>query len=330
MRRVFTVAAGAIVCLAAGGAWNDVDIKSRPVVQERVESVGGEAVSLLPPGKKWKLVWHDEFNGPEIDKTKWMCRESFWGADFPAFAHDFKGVEMTGGTVKLHLMREGANFSSPHLQTGSLTYDIPKDSKGFWPFGKYRKPLFMHRYGYYEIRCRQPKCAGWHSAFWLQAPGVGSSPDPETCGVETDIMENYRQHNDGKIIGGNGWNGYGADSKWYGHFAWDYEECEGGWCYYGVDWTPKGYTFYANGKKVGEQNSPVSHVEQFILVSTEPRGYRNVAGNDGGLSEGRREWGKPAPELFGAVLPDFFEVDFVRVYDEVSASAGTDSRGGHP
>ena len=36
MRRVFTVAAGAIVCLAAGGAWNDVDIKSRPVVQERV------------------------------------------------------------------------------------------------------------------------------------------------------------------------------------------------------------------------------------------------------------------------------------------------------
>ena len=50
----------------------------------------------------------------------------------------------------------------------------------------------------------------------------------------------------------------------------------------------------------------------------------------GGFSEGRREWGKPAPELFDAVLPDFFEVDFVRVYDEVSASAGADSRGGHP
>ncbi len=76
MRRVFTVAASAIVCLAAGGAWNDVDIKSRPVVQERVVSVGGEAASLLPPGKKWKLVWHDEFNGPGIDKTKWMCRNA--------------------------------------------------------------------------------------------------------------------------------------------------------------------------------------------------------------------------------------------------------------
>ena len=118
-------------------------------------------------------------------------------------------------------------------------------------------------------------------------------------------------------MGGNGWNGYGKDSKWFGHFAWEYEADADGWCYYGVDWTPEGYTFYANGKKIGEQNSPVSHVEQFILVSTEPRGYRNIQGNDGGLSEGSKKWGKPDPALFKAVLPDFFEVDFVRVYDEV-------------
>ena len=246
-----------------------------------------------------------------------MCRESFWGQDFPAFAHNFEGVEMTGKTVRLHLLRKGDDFCSPHLQTGSLTFDIPKDTKGFWPFGKYRKPLFMHKYGYYEIRCRQPKNPGWHSAFWLQAPGIGSSPDPSVCGVETDVMENYRQFTHGQIVGGNGWNGYGKDSKWFGHFAWEYEADADGWCYYGVDWTPEGYTFYANGKKIGEQNSPVSHVEQFILVSTEPRGYRNIQGNDGGLSEGSKKWGKPDPALFKAVLPDFFEVDFVRVYDEV-------------
>ena len=299
--------------------WNDVDISKAPLVQERRETVAGKAASLLPPGKAWKLVWHDEFDGAAIDRTKWMCRESFWGSDFPAFAHDFEGVEMTGETVRLHLLRKGDDFCSPHLQTGSLTYDIPKDTKGFWPFGAYRRPLFMHRYGYYEIRCRLPKYPGWHAAFWLQAPGVGSSPDPATCGVETDVMENYRQHTDGKIVGGNGWNGYGSDSKWFGHFAWDYEADQDGWCYYGVEWTSKGYTFYANGKKVGEQNEPVSHVEQFVLVSTEPGGYRKV-GSDGGLTAGRdaRTWGKPDPRLFDVVLPDFFEVDFVRVYDEVT------------
>ncbi len=299
--------------------FHEIDIAPVPVTEVAVSAVAGEAPSLLPPGKAWNLVWHDEFNGTEIDKTKWMCRESFWGADFPAFAHDFEGVEMTGrGTVRLHLLRKGDDFCSPHLQTGSLTYDIPREpgSGGFWPFGPKKQPLFMHKFGYYEIRCRQPKCAGWHAAFWLQAPGIGSSPNPAECGVECDIMENYRQHADGKIVCGNGWNGYGKEGRWFGHFSYDAETLPDGWCHYGVDWSPEGYAFYANGKKVGEQNAPVSNVGQFLLVSTEPRGYRKV-GNDGGLSDGRRTWGKPDPALFDAVLPDFFEVDFVRVFDEV-------------
>ena len=299
--------------------FNEIDIAPVPVTQVSSVPVSGEAPSLLPPDKGWKLVWHDEFNGTEIDKTKWMCRESFWGSDFPAFAHDFEGVEMTGrGTVRLHLLRKGDDFTSPHLQTGSLTYDIPKDRPDrFWPFGAKKTPLFMHKFGYYEIRCRQPKCPGWHSAFWLQAPGIGSHPDPAVCGVECDIMENYRQHTAGKIVCGNGWGGYGADSRWFGHFSYDAETMPDGWCHYGVDWSPKGYTFYANGKKVGEQNAPVSNVEQFVLVSTEPGGYRQL-GNDGGLTDGRRTWGKPSPALFDAILPDFFEVDFVRVFDAVN------------
>ena len=226
-------AAGAFIAITSYAAFVETSVKNRPVVQVETKTLKDEAPSFLPAGKKWKLVWHDEFNGKEIDKTKWMCRESFWGQDFPAFAHNFEGVEMTGKTVRLHLLRKGDDFCSPHLQTGSLTYDIPKDTKGFWPFGKYRKPLFMHKYGYYEIRCRQPKNAGWHSAFWLQAPGVGSSPDPSVCGVETDVMENYRQFTHGQIVGGNGWNGYGKDSKWFGHFAWEYEADADGWCYYG-------------------------------------------------------------------------------------------------
>ena len=295
--------------------FTEIDIGRIAATETEAAVVHGEAPSLLPPGKRWTLVWHDEFNGLEIDKTKWMCRESFWGCDFPAFAHDFEGVEMTGhGTVRLHLVRKGDDFCSPHLQTGSLTYDIPKDTNGFWPFGTKKTPLFMHKFGYYEIRCRQPKNPGWHSAFWLQAPGIGSSPNPAACGVECDIMENYRQHTDGKIVCGNIWGGYGKDAHSFGHFAYDVETAPDGWCRYGVDWSPNGYSFYANGRKVGEQNAPVSNVEQFILVSTEPGGYRRC-GYDGGLTDGRRTWGKPDPRLFNAVLPDYFEVDYVRVFD---------------
>ena len=316
--KTVVVVSAAAVALAAEAKFVEANIETHPVVQVKTEAVPGKAASLLPPGKSWKLVWHDEFDQKEIDRTKWMCRESFWGKDFPAFAHDFEGVEMTGETVKLNLLRKGDEFTSPHLQTGSLTYDIPKDTKGFWPFGKVRQPLFMKKFGYFEIRCRPPKFPGWHCAFWLQSPSVGAHPDARVCGVETDIMENYKQHTEGKMVGGNGWGGYGKDSRWFGHYQWTHEETADGWHLYGCDWSPNGYTFYCDGKKVGEQNAPVSEVEQFVLVSTEPGGYRKV-GSDGGLTAGRdaRTWGKPDTRLFEVKLPDFFEVDFVRVYDEI-------------
>ena len=78
----------AVAALAAEARFVDPEIEKAPVVQMKKSSVPGKADSLLPRGKTWKLVWHDEFDGAEIDKTKWMCRESFWGQDFPAFAPD--------------------------------------------------------------------------------------------------------------------------------------------------------------------------------------------------------------------------------------------------
>lgn len=296
------------------------------------------ADSFLPENKAWRLVWHDEFDGDELDDSKWNFRLHFWGKRLKTFTTE--GVELDGKShLRLHMIKKGNDYYSPHLQTGSLTYDIPRDTEGLWPFGAYQKPKFMHRYGYYEIRCRLPKNRGWHAAFWLQAPGLGSHPDARFCGVECDIMENYRQHLDGKMICGNIWDGYGRDCQASGHFAWDYEETPDSWHYYGVDWSPEGYVFYADGKEVGrivpperaaekhiipEKGSfieagsvsvgPVSEVEQFILVSTECHGYRGP----GFMSTpDDHRAGVPAPILKDAVLPDYFEVDHVRVFDQV-------------
>ena len=85
-----------------------------------------------------------------------------------------------------------------------------------------------------------------------------------------------------------------------------------------MDWSRDGYIFYADGREVGRQMAPecpVSDVEQFVLVSTECAGYNRVfskRGEDGELTLTP----KPVPELFDA-YPDCFEVDFVRVFDEV-------------
>ena len=59
---------------------------------------------------------------------------------------------------------------------------------------------------------------------------------------------------------------------------------------------------------------PVSEVEQFILVSTECHGYR---GPGFGSAKAGHPAGTPAAILKEAVLPDYFEVDHVRVFDQV-------------
>ncbi len=301
-------------------AFNPVELQT--INMNREESVKGHAPSLLPSNKKWKLVWNDEFDGNVLNEDNWDYRLYFWGHESPTFTKE--GIEVSDGTLKINLVRKGDDFYSAHLQTGSLTFDKPvePDVKSFYPFGEIKPPKFLHKYGYYEIRCRLPKHSGWHAAFWLQAPGIGSHPIPERAGVECDIMENYRQHSDGKMICGCGWGGYGKNRHWYGHYEFDYKETEDGWHYYGVDWSKDGYTFYTDGKLIGSQLAPecvVSDVEQFLLVSTECHGYHRhftKKGGEGETTTQKKEWGNPVEELFSA-CPDCFEIDFVRVYDAV-------------
>ena len=89
--------------------------------------VENHADSFLPEDKNWKLVWSDEFDGTELDRGKWGFRLNFWGKPFPAFTEE--GVVLDGKShLQLHLLKKDGGYCSPHLQTGSLTYDIPKDT----------------------------------------------------------------------------------------------------------------------------------------------------------------------------------------------------------
>lgn len=291
-------------------------------MEQKRFQVEGHADSLLPAEKKWSLVWSDEFDGDTLDRTKWNFRKYFWGRLSPTFTEE--GVEVDGkSNLHIKLVKKGEDFYSGHLQTGSLIYDIPSENResSFWPFGEKQPAKFMHKFGYYEIRCRLPKNPGWHAAFWLQAPGVGSHYDPKYCGVETDIMENYRQYTDGVMLCGNGYGGYGKEAVWPGHFRFKNEETADGWHYYGVDWSKNGYIFYSDGKEVGRQcppQVPVSEVEQFIMVTTECHGYHRCFGEQFGFDGSGNVWAcRPVEELKRATLPDEFVVDHVRVFDEI-------------
>ena len=75
---------------------------------------------------------------------------------------------------------------------------------------------------------------------------------------------------------------------------------------FGVHWEPDGYTFYVDGKQDGEKvTGAVSHIPQFILISTEVLGYRQIEGCP--TAEARET----------AKVGDKFIVDYVRVFDKV-------------
>lgn len=159
--------------------------------------VENHAESYLPKGKKWKLIWADEFDGTELDRTKWDFRLNLWGKPFEAYTD--QGAVLDGNShLELHRTERNGCYVSPQLQTGSNSFDIPKTEKtnpwgqnDFWPLGVLSEPKFIHRYGYFECRCRfQNEPEVMWSAFWTQSPSIGTAYDPSYCGVESDIMEN--------------------------------------------------------------------------------------------------------------------------------------------
>ena len=260
--------------------------------------------SLLPKNKSWKMIWNDEFDGNTPDRSKWSFRTHLMQQKHsPPFA-DENGVSLDGhSNLLLELYEKDGHFYSPHLQTGENYMDRPGEAYGKfrWPIAKFRNSGFMHKYGYYEIRCKLPAQSGWWAAFWLQSPIIGSTPDPRRSGVEVDIMENFTR--DGIVSHNNHWNGYGADHQHAGSGDRKLNETADGFHVFGLDWSKNGYTYYIDGKESWRINAPVSDCEQFILISTECNGYR--------------EGNNPSEELKKAVLPDYFIVDYVRVFDEI-------------
>lgn len=272
--------------------------------------VAGHVPSLVPDGYKWKLAWHDEFDGTELDRTKWDYRLHMMGKRHITWQD--KGVTLDGqSNAVFTVFEQDGEICSAQLQTGYNYMDAPVEKQEdcwggglVWPIGRLRDNLYTHRYGYYECRCKLQKKEGWWSAFWLQSPTIGCCNDPGYAGIENDIMESFHP---GEVIRhGNHLNGYADD-----HIAIHHGEGAKGldldeYHTFSMLWTPDGYVFYIDGKEDGRSKpgDPVSHRPEFILISTEVNGYRSKT--------------HTATDEARAAVGDTFVVDYVRVFDMVT------------
>lgn len=270
--------------------------------------VEGHKDSLLPEGFSWRLIWSDEFDGTELNAAKWGFRLHLMQKRHKTFTDEGAALDGRGNLV-LSLIEKDGQYYSSQLQTGENFMDRPVESgeEGFytnnfsWPLCKQEPPRFLHRYGYYEARCKLQEQPGWWSAFWLQSPIIGSCMEPGIAGVEMDIMENFTR--DGRISHNHHWNGYGVQHEHIGSGDIKIQETPDGFHLFGLHWRPDGYTYYVDGQETWRLDGPVSHTPQFLLLTTECSGYRDSDG--------------PSEELAGVHVPDSFVVDHVRVFDEI-------------
>jgi beta-glucanase (GH16 family) len=155
---------------------------------------------------------------------------------------------------------------------------------------------FEHRYGYWVARCQMPKEQGHWPAFWMMCGGVSKVGDDGRDGTEIDIVE--IPWRDGQITMNLHWDGYGAAHKSAGTRT-TIPALTTGFHTYALWWTPTEYVFYTDGKETWRSSAGgVSQVPEYLKLT--------------------EEIGKWGGDIAKATLPDYFLVDYVRVYDAVT------------
>ena len=238
------------------------------------------------------LIWSDEFNGSgEPDPGKWdrpeyNRRNNDNGPD-GWWSKEDSYLDGNGNLV-IRVRR----IDNKNEDSDSCDYSV----------GAIRtKYKFEQLYGRFEIRCKLPTQPGWWVAFWMMQGDVSSVGNGGVDGTEVDIMEAFGWTN--KINYAFHWDGYGDDHKSTGRQLYPTGIREG-FHTFSLEWYPEMYVFYIDGEETwrseggGVCNQP-GYIKVTGELSTEDWAINNY-------------W---AQDPSGAVYPDSFIVDYVRVYE---------------
>ena len=249
----------------------------------------------------WKLVWSDEFNGPNgsaLDSSKWV-RETGgggWGNnELEYYTARPENAYQQDGNLVITVLQEKytgtdgvtKNYTSARLKT----------------LGK-----FSQTFGRFEARMKIPRGQGIWPAFWMLGTDIEKPGWPD-CG-EIDIMENIGKepsfvHGTIHGPGYSGANGIGAPYALPGNqnFADDFH-------LYAVEWEPNAIRFYVDDHLYTTRTPAdlpkgakwVYDHPFFLLLNVAVGGY----------------W--PGNPDASSVFPQTMLVDYVRVYEPAKAT----------
>jgi beta-glucanase (GH16 family) len=267
--------------------------------------VGVNAAAQAPPPAPpaWKLVWSDEFNGPNdaaVDSNKWVTETGGggWGNnELEYYTSRLENASQKDGNLVISVLRE--KYIGPDDATRNYTSARLKTQ------GK-----FSQAYGRFEARIKVPRGQGIWPAFWMLGDDI-EKPGWPACG-EIDIMENIGKepalvHGTIHGPGYSGANGIGTPYALPGdqRFADDFH-------IFAVEWEPNTIRFYVD-----------DHLYATRTPADLPKGTKwvydhrfflllNVAVGGG--------W--PGDPDASTVFPQTMLVDYVRVYERGSSRPG--------
>ncbi len=241
--------------------------------------------NIKPPAlAEWKLFWNDEFEGKNIDNTKWtLCKRGY---------ADWKNT--MSNDPRLLVVKEGILFLR-----GIANDNKDKDPAPYITAGITSKSKFNFTYGKVQIRARFQSAKGAWPALWMlgegQWPSAGEIDIMEHLNFENKIHQTL--HSDFTQRNKNKENKLGPKNTTTVQIDRDM------WNTYGCEWNSEKIVFTVNNKptytyprvpSLGKDQFPF-HVPSYFMLTMQIGG----------------SWvGKANPSDYPAVM----EVDWIRVY----------------
>jgi beta-glucanase (GH16 family) len=224
---------------------------------------------------------NQELPNPPNGKT-W---ELIWSDEFNGSKLDLEKWEIRS---KANRYWSNDNIS---LKDGKLIIRTKFDGKEYSTAGIWTRSRFEHKYGLWVMKGKLPNQAGFWGAFWLFADSVYNVGDEGRDGTEIDIIEKPWKNTPQHALH---WDGYGADHKFIAKKIELPNSDE--YHVFSLWWSPNEYRFYVDGiETMRTKSGGVSHVPEFIQITG--------------------EIGDWAGDIKNANLPDYYYVEYVRVYD---------------
>ena len=254
----------------------------------------------------YELVFSDEFNGSELDQSKWVT-SYLWGdelvinneeqhyvdivnkPDFGYSPFSFDGEALTISSIETPAELKDKAFGQKYLSGVITSYDA-----------------FKFTYGYVEIRAHVPFGRGLWPAFWLlNAYYVEDKP-------EIDIFE-FIGHNQDTVY--HTYHYYDSDGNLRSTHSQpstgvDYTS---GYHTFSVEWLPGTLIFYIDGiEKHRVSDSKVSQQEMYIIANTALGG-----------------WWPGSPDS-STPFPAEYKIDYIRAYQKAGGPLQSDPNQGLP